>query len=221
MSDSKDKSKGDGDLKELLKQMAAMMANQQKSLDFLLTKQAKEEEAGGRGVANPAAGDVCRTNTAELLATISQRIKQKFDVDGDGVYAFSTWYGRYRDLFLVDGAELDDKAKVRLLLEQMSDMVHEGYKRQVLPLDPYAISFADTLAKMKELYDTVVSSFTLRYQCFKVERHAGETLLEYTDRVNEACEKADMGKLEGDELNCLLWIFGLKGSSEVAIRQRS
>lgn len=159
-------------------------------------------------------------HTAELLATLAQRIKQKFDSDSYGVYSFSIWFGRYKQLFEVDGASLDDKAKVRLLLEQMSDTVHESYKRQLLPTDPYTVSFDDTISKLKELYDTEVSSFTLRFQCLKVEKMGDESLLDYTGRVNESCERAEVHKMKADDIKCLIWIFGLKGSNEVELRQR-
>jgi transposase InsO family protein len=196
-------------------QLTAVIANQQQQMNLLMDRFAGGNHAQGNGVAEPP-----RTNTAELLATLSQRIKQKFDVDVDGAYSFSVWYGRYRDLFLVDGADLDDQAKVRLLLEQLSDSVHESYKRQVLPVEPYTMSFDETLVKLKELYDTEMSSFTLRYQCLKLEKLCDESLLDYTGRVNEACENAKVHEMKSDDIKCLLWIFGLKGSNDVDMRQR-
>jgi hypothetical protein len=203
----------------------AMQAQDRRHAETLdaVRKQIEALSGGGVGVGTSqhmVQTDCVAARTAERLATLSQRIKQKFDADCEGVYAFSVWYGRYRELFQVDGADLDDKAKVRLLLEQLSDSVHENYKRQLMPDDPYAVGFDETIEKLKELYDTDVSSFTLRYQCLKLEKSCDETLLDYTGRVNEACERSEVHKMRPDDIKCLLWIFGLKSESDRDLCQR-
>jgi hypothetical protein len=197
--------------------MKAVEKRHEETVDLL--RQQIDELRTGRSFLNDSS-DRNATKTAELLATLSQRIRQKFDMESDGSYAFSVWYGRYRELFTVDGACLDDKAKVRLLLEQLSDTVHESYKRQLMPDDPYGKSFDESVKKLTELYDSEVSKFTQRYQCLKIEKGMDESLLDYTGRVNESCERAKVHDMTADDIKCLVWVFGLKDSSELELRQR-
>jgi hypothetical protein len=214
---------GNKEMTELLTQLTnvvmvqqTQMAKQQESIDLM--RQQLESLATSNRLNRSV--DDSNSRTAELLATLSQRIKQKFDMDSDGSYAFSMWYGRYRELFNVDAACLDDKARVRLLLEQLSDSVHESFKRQLMPEDPYAKTFDETVKKLGELYDTDVSRFTQRYQCLKLDKCMDESLLDYTGRVNESCERAKVHEMTADDIKCLIWVFGLKDPADLELRQR-
>src|SRR5690348_15247489 len=53
-----------------------------------------------------------------VFMDIAQRVP-RFVFDCDVENCFSTWYERYKSVFVIDAAELDDNAKVRALLERL------------------------------------------------------------------------------------------------------
>ncbi|XP_062534290.1 uncharacterized protein K02A2.6-like [Armigeres subalbatus] len=65
---------------------------------------------------------------------------REFVYDPDNGLVFDRWYRKYEDLFLKDGAKLDDAAKVRLLLRSLSVTVHDKYVNFVLPKHPMPTS---------------------------------------------------------------------------------
>ena len=60
---------------------------------------------------------------------------QEFIYDAENGITFTSWYRRYEDVFLVDGASLDEQAKVRLLMQKLGPAEHT-----VLQLHPATAS---------------------------------------------------------------------------------
>ncbi|XP_062542302.1 uncharacterized protein K02A2.6-like [Armigeres subalbatus] len=67
-----------------------------------------------------------------IIESLASNIRE-FVCDPENGLVFGRWYRKYEDLFLKDGANLDEAAKVRLLLRSLSVTVHDKYVNFVLP----------------------------------------------------------------------------------------
>jgi hypothetical protein len=158
-------------------------------------------------------------SSTKIMANLSARIA-KFVPDAEMELCFSRWFQRHESIFTEDGVSLDDKSRARLLLEKLDSDSFDKYQQFILPEVPSKFGFDDTVMKLKSLFDRKQSLFTQRYQTLRIEKSPGEDLLSYTARVNEQCEKSEIGKLKSNELKCLLWVFGLKHASEAELVKR-
>ena len=128
---------------------------------------------------------------SQLVSTLTQQLsKQKFSEDdahlsvSDKIaqsilefnYApeddvtFDAWYGRYEDLFTVDGAALDDAARVRLLLRKLGPAEHQKYRNFILPKKTRNFTFDETVDKLTHMFGRQSSVFNTRYQCFLLRK---------------------------------------------------
>ncbi|XP_055585255.1 uncharacterized protein LOC129738094 [Uranotaenia lowii] len=64
-----------------------------------------------------------------IIESLASNIKE-FCYDPDNGLVFDRWFQKYEDLFLRDGENLDDEAKVRLLLRSLSIHVHDKCRYQ-------------------------------------------------------------------------------------------
>lgn len=62
-----------------------------------------------------ATATTIKPSSEKLMETLSNGIT-KFSYDAENGITFECWYNRNEDVFTVDGKELDDASKVRLLL---------------------------------------------------------------------------------------------------------
>ncbi|CAH8633842.1 unnamed protein product [Schistosoma margrebowiei] len=69
----------------------------------------------------------------------------EFNFDGSAGITFETWFKIYEDLFKVDLKNLDDAAKVRILLRKLGTAEHERYSNFILPKNPRDFSFDATI----------------------------------------------------------------------------
>ena len=174
------------------------LAREQHASEMLLLVKQNEDlmlkltSASGSSTRNSQNSD-----TAKLMTDLNGRLTC-FIFDPESDQTFSRWYERSEEVFTIDGADLEDAAKVRLLIGKLCDDVFERYKRHILPKTPGDLPFVDTIKQLKELFDVKRSLFTLRYHCLKLSKLPTEDFMEYTGRVNEQCEKAKLHDLDSD-----------------------
>lgn len=156
-------------------------------------------------------------NASKVMAHLSSRMPT-FSYCPDSGQTFSKWFERHGTVIVEDGKFLDECSRVRLLIEKLDSDTYEKYKRHILPKEPASESFDDTVKVLKELFDVRVSLFTRRYQCLNIEKSDLEDYRDYTGRVNEMCENAQLSELTYDDLKSLMWIFGLKSSRDTEVR---
>jgi len=99
---------------------------------------------------------------------------------------------------LRDGENLEDVAKLRLLLKKLSVTVHDKYQHFILPKHPREFSFEDTVKKLKTLFGTRSSLFSKRYKCFETSMYAEEDFISYGARVNKLCEDFEVNRLTAE-----------------------
>ncbi|XP_039452110.1 uncharacterized protein LOC120431021 [Culex pipiens pallens] len=154
-----------------------------------------------------------------IIETLASNIRE-FVYDPDNGLVFDRWYRKYEDLFLKDGAKLDDAAKVRLLLRSLNVAVHDKYVNFVLPKHPRDIEFKETVKKLTELFSVQASLFSKRYQCFQLSKSESDDFVTYAGIVNKHCEDFELKKLTADQFKSLLFICGLRSSRDADIRTR-
>lgn len=108
-----------------------------------------------------------RTDTEFLIEALSSSITE-FSYDPESNSTFENWYRRYADLFTQDAQNLDDQAKVRLLLRKLDTSAHFKYTNYILPKISSDFTFNETLIKLKKIFDRRQSLFSLRYKCFQL-----------------------------------------------------
>ncbi|XP_062713307.1 uncharacterized protein K02A2.6-like [Aedes albopictus] len=154
-----------------------------------------------------------------IIESLASNIRE-FVYDPENGLVFDRWYRKYEDLFLKDGAKLDDAAKVRLLLRSLSVLVHDKYVNFVLPSHPRDYTFEETVKKLKELFGVRISLFSKRYLCFQLAKNDADDFLTYAGTVNRCCEDFDLNNITADQFKSLIFICGLRSSKDADIRTR-
>lgn len=133
---------------------------------------------------------------------------------------FDAWFSRYSELFDRDASNLDDAAKVRLLLRKLSPQDHERYNSFILPKLAREFQFAETVEKLKVLFGATVSIFRRRYNCLQRTKEDSEDYLAYSCKVNKSCVDFKLSELTEEQFKCLTFVCGLKSKQDAEIRMR-
>ncbi|XP_062707936.1 uncharacterized protein K02A2.6-like [Aedes albopictus] len=158
-------------------------------------------------------------NPEFIIESLASNIRE-IVYDPDNGLVFDRWYRKYEDLFLKDGAKLDDAAKVRLLLRSLSVLVHDKYVNFMLPSYPRDYTFDETVKKLKEFFGVRISLFSKRYLCFQLTKNDTDDFLTYAGTVNRCCEDFDLNNITADQFKSLIFICGLRSSKDADIRTR-
>lgn len=157
--------------------------------------------------------------TEFLIESLSKNISE-FDYNEEEGLTFELWFRRYEVTFSRDATNLDDAAKVRLLLRSLNPVVHGKYLNYLLPKAPKEYNFEETVKRLKDLFGRRNSIFNIRYKCFQSTKSETTDFISYMGQVNKACEEFDLNKLTLDQFKCLIFVSGLKSSSDADIRTR-
>ncbi|XP_062704520.1 uncharacterized protein K02A2.6-like [Aedes albopictus] len=165
-------------------------------------------------------GNVQNANRNELILDSLATNITEFAYDLEKGCSFDAWFSRYADLFEKDAAQLADDAKVRLLLRKLNPSAHERYTSFILPKLSKEFTFEETVAKLKIIFGTPVSTFHRRYQCLQTMKDEDEDFISYSCKVNKACVDFKLQELKEDQFKCLIFVCGLKSSKDSDIRMR-
>ncbi|XP_062537789.1 uncharacterized protein K02A2.6-like [Armigeres subalbatus] len=158
-------------------------------------------------------------NQEKVLESLSTNMIE-FVFDPDNGITFEKWFARYSDLFDNDARNLDDAAKVRLLLRKLDHASHSRYVNYILPRLPKDIQFIDTVSTLKKIFGTSTSVFNKRFQCLQLVKSEAEDIISYGGKVNRACEEFEFAKVSIDHFKCLVFVCGLKASRYADVRAR-
>lgn len=162
---------------------------------------------------------ILKPSMEKLMDTISNSIST-FTYDADSGLTFESWYNRHEDAFTIDGKELDDASKTRLLLRKIDSVSHERYTNYVLPKNPREIKFDETVETLKKIFGRKISDFATRYQCLKFEKKINQDFLTYAGLVNKYCEDFKLASTTVDQFKCLIFVCGLTQPTDADIRTR-
>ncbi|XP_058456777.1 uncharacterized protein K02A2.6-like [Malaya genurostris] len=158
-------------------------------------------------------------NAEQTLEALATNISE-FSFDPENGVTFEKWYSRYADLFDSDAKNLEDAAKVRLLLRKLDTPSHTRYTNYILPKLPKDINFTDTVEIIKKIFGSQTSVFNKRYQCLQLMKSEVEDIISYGGKVNRACEDFDFKNMKIDQFKCLVFVCGLKAHCYTDIRAR-
>ncbi|XP_062715677.1 uncharacterized protein K02A2.6-like [Aedes albopictus] len=159
------------------------------------------------------------SNPEQTLEALATNISE-FSFDPENGITFDKWYSRYVDLFDSDAKNLEDAAKVRLLLRKLDTPSHTRYVNYILPKLPKHVNFADTVEILKKIFGAQTSTFNKRFHCLQLVKSEAEDIISYGGKVNRACEDFDFKNMKIDQFKCLVFVCGLKGHSYTDIRAR-
>ncbi|XP_062714152.1 uncharacterized protein K02A2.6-like [Aedes albopictus] len=155
----------------------------------------------------------------KVLESLSTNINE-FVYDPENGITFEKWFARYSDLFDNDARNLDDAAKVRLLLRKLDHASHSRYVNYILPRLPKDIDFDETVSTLKKIFGTPTSVFNKRFQCLQLVKNEADDIISYGGKVNRACEEFEFEKVNIDHFKCLVFVCGLKAPRYADIRAR-
>lgn len=159
------------------------------------------------------------SNPEQTLEALATNISE-FSFDPENGITFEKWYSRYADLFDSDARNLEDAAKVRLLLRKLDTPSHTRYTNYILPKLPRDVNFNDTVETLKKIFGSQTSIFNKRYQCLQLVKSEAEDIISYGGKVNRACEEFDFKNVKIDQFKCLVFVCGLKSHCYADIRAR-
>ncbi|XP_075150673.1 uncharacterized protein LOC142224773 [Haematobia irritans] len=146
---------------DLLKKQQETIEKQQQLMERLVALQ--NNTANDEFLAIPKSN----TSGSEVLMDILAKNIREFVYDPGDNQIFELWFERYEDIFVVEGKQLDEAAKVRLLLRKVSAAVFDKYRDYLLPKHTRDISFATTIEILKKLFGKKESQFSLRVKCMQ------------------------------------------------------
>nr|CAX83705.1 Gag-Pol polyprotein [Schistosoma japonicum] len=159
------------------------------------------------------------TSQSDKYESIANSVSE-FNYDPENGIVFDSWFLRYEDMFRVDCSDLDDAAKVRLLLRRLGTREYNKYMNFILPQNPRDISFDDTVNILSKIFGEQSSLFNIRYQCFQISKSPSDDYLTYAGKVNRECERFKLNEITADQFKCLIFICGLKNPEDVDVRTR-
>lgn len=167
---------------------------------------------------NATNGDKKNLNSTDLVVESLSNSITEFSYDPEAGVIFDTWFARYEDLFSVDAQQLDDAAKVRLLLRKINTIAHDKYINFILPKHPRDFTFEETIEKLKKMFGRQTTLFNARYQCLSVTKKSYDDFVTYAGIVNKHCENFKLSTLTADQFKSLIFVCGLQSSHDSDIR---
>lgn len=133
---------------------------------------------------------------------------------------FGQWYDRHETVFTVQGKNLDDNSKSRLLLGNLNQDAYNKLVSMMLLLKLKDVKFDDLVNKLRSIFGESRSLFQKRYDCLNVERNTTEDFVTYGARVNRLSEEFLIATIKPDEFKSLMFTIGLKSEKETDTRTR-
>ncbi|XP_055527451.1 uncharacterized protein K02A2.6-like [Wyeomyia smithii] len=191
---------------ELLKQMA----DQNSRLLLLLFFRFLMQQAA------PATN---KRSVEQIVESLSSTIEES-SYDPAAGMTFDRWFNKYEELFSADGRELDDAAKIRLLLRSLIVHVHEKFTNYLLPKHPRDFTFEEVVQKLKVIFGQKKSLFSERYESFRLVKSDADDFVTFAGIVNRQCEDFDLANLSNDQFKALIFVCGMQSPKEAEIRMR-
>lgn len=158
-------------------------------------------------------------STEIIIESLTKSITE-FTYDPDNDSTFENWYRRYADLFEKDAENLDDPGKVRLLMRKVCTQDHTRYVNYILPKTSQDYKFEATVEKLKKLFGPRKSQLSIRYKCLQISRESDMDFVTYTGIVNKQCEDFKLTEFSLEQFKCLIFVLGLKTTTDSEIRTR-
>lgn len=155
----------------------------------------------------------------QMLNLLSSRISE-FNYNPNYDDYFENWFQRVEPIIKIDGADLSEEAKVRLIISKLSNIVFKRYANLLLPRKPTDLNLEETIKLLKKNFGKNISIFNERYNCMKMIKKSTEDFDTFGSKVNAACENINFTSMSIDEFKCLIFTCGLQAPDDGEIRTR-
>ena len=154
------------------------------------------------------------SNTTRIISDLSRRIPE-FSFHPSSETSFTDWFSRYELIFTIDGEQLDDKSRLRLLTEKLDTETYRRFESHILPKLSKELTFDEAVTTLKSLFEVSTSIFTRQYLCWTSEfdKNSLEDDQSYGDRINERFHKV-MDKIDLEGYKVLRFLVGLQGRDD-------
>lgn len=154
------------------------------------------------------------------IESISKLINTEFFYDPDNGITFEKWFAKYKDLFMEDAKNLDEKQKIRILMRKLQSKEHALYESHICPKSPQDLTFNENIQKLTLRFGLKETVFQSRFKCLHVSKTPFEDFFTYAGRINRLVTKIDFKKMTEDQFKCLLYVSGLQSSDDSKLREK-
>uniref|UniRef100_A0A183C855 RNA-directed DNA polymerase n=1 Tax=Globodera pallida TaxID=36090 RepID=A0A183C855_GLOPA len=139
--------------------------------------------------------------------------------NGEEAIDFEEWMDRFQFAIECTAPNLEEAAKVKLLMTKLSPAAFGEYKRSCLPEEITQFGFNETKKRLQNLFSRPNSLAMDRYDCLKACREEGEELGVFINRLKVLFRKFRYSELNEDQFKCLVLLSALKAPNEAKLRQ--
>lgn len=184
------------------------------AIDRLVTTRISQAIAPN-GNESPARGAPPEVSVDALSRSITP-----FTYNPESNLTFENWYQRYKSTFLEDGKNLDEAARVRLLLRRLDHQAYTRYANIIRPRDPATLKFDETVTRLTKLYGRGESLFSLRRQCLQHVMNETDDWATHGGIVNALCEDFRINECKGDHFKALIFCTSIQSDKHVFVREQ-
>ncbi|KAF7635472.1 CCHC-type domain-containing protein, partial [Meloidogyne graminicola] len=128
---------------------------------------------------------------AKLFFKLSQ-ILCEFNFDIKRGLSFSVYWAKNRSIIEVEGKSLPEVSKVRLLLSKLGSNEYAQIERKLLPKVLSELSLEELVSELSSEFKDPKSKLIKRFEALNLKCSDFEDILEFGNRVNAECERAEM-----------------------------
>lgn len=197
----------------VVKIVVFLVSMDSKALEKLLKAQQVQFEQMMERMLQP---NSVKVNEADLYTKLSGLISE-FEFNVVRGMTFESWFGKYSSYFEIEGKELPESVKVRLLVSKLGPEEYAQFERKMLPVKLSEMKFKDLISELAKEFGDPRSQLLKRFEALNDKCSAQQDIVEFGNRVNAQCERAQMS-LSIEELKILIFISGIP-SEQIAVRQ--
>uniref|UniRef100_A0A183CHH4 RNA-directed DNA polymerase n=1 Tax=Globodera pallida TaxID=36090 RepID=A0A183CHH4_GLOPA len=143
---------------------------------------------------------------------------QPFNNEDESV-DFEEWMDRFQFSMECAATNLEDGAKVKLIMTKLSPSTFGEYKRSCLPDEITTFGFDETKKRLKKVFARQHSLAIDRYDCLRAGREDGEEFGIFINRLKNHFRKFRYSEMNEDQFKCLVLLTALKAPNEAKLRQ--
>ena len=132
----------------------------------------------------------------------------------------SEWLERFKFGLDCAAPNAEDAAKVKALMNKLSEAAFSEYTKFCLPAAVTSFTFDETIGKLEKLFAKPQSIFIDRYECLMASRGEGEDFRQFINRHKRLLADFQFQKLKEEQFKGLMLLTALKSPRDAALRQR-
>ncbi|XP_055714390.1 uncharacterized protein K02A2.6-like [Phlebotomus papatasi] len=157
---------------------------------------------------------------AEVSVDALARSITAFTYAPDSNLTFENWYQRYKSTILEDGRNLDDDARVRLLLRRLDNQAYTRYANILRPREPTSLSYNETVERLTKLFGRGESLFSLRRRCLQLVMNESDDWATHGGIVNSICEDFRIAECTPDHFKALIFCTSIQSDKHLFVREQ-